>query len=58
MLEGPQYNPWYQESQMNEEKVNRAKKEKIDFHLPERFPPGLSKIRRVAGIGEIAIFIL
>ena len=38
MLEGPQYNPWYPEAGMNPDKVHRAKKEAIDFHLPERFP--------------------
>lgn len=38
MLEGPAYNPWYPESGMNEEKVNRSQKEKIDFKLDENFP--------------------
>jgi hypothetical protein len=38
MLEGPHYNPWYPESGMNTDKVQRAKKESIDFHLAERFP--------------------
>ena len=38
MLEGPAYNPWYPETGMNEEKVNRSKKEKLDFKLSERFP--------------------
>jgi Sulfotransferase domain len=38
MLEGPQYNPWYQELDMNKEKVNRSNKEQIDFHIPQRFP--------------------
>jgi sulfotransferase family protein len=38
MLEGPVYNPWYPETGMNEEKVNRSQKEQIDFKLRERFP--------------------
>jgi hypothetical protein len=38
MLEGPAYNPWYPETGMNEEKVNRSKKERIDFKLAEQFP--------------------
>jgi Cdc6-like AAA superfamily ATPase len=38
MLEGPAYNPWYPESGMNEEKVNRSEKDKIDFKLEEKFP--------------------
>ncbi|HME60287.1 MAG TPA: hypothetical protein VKH62_03465, partial [Candidatus Binatia bacterium] len=38
MLEGPVYNPWYPESGMNEEKINRSQKEKIDYNLPGLFP--------------------
>jgi Sulfotransferase family len=38
MLQGPQYNPWYGESTLNKEKVDRAKREKIDYNLGERFP--------------------
>lgn len=38
MLEGPVYNPWYPESGMNEEKINRSQKEKIDYNLPKLFP--------------------
>ena len=38
MLEGPVYNPWYPETGMNEEKVNRSKKDKVDFKLAELFP--------------------
>jgi hypothetical protein len=38
MLEGPEYNPWYPEAGMNYDKVDRAKREKIDFNLPRRFP--------------------
>lgn len=38
MLEGPAYNPWYPESGMNEEKVNRSQKDKIDYNLEEKFP--------------------
>lgn len=38
MLEGPIYNPWYPEKGMNEEKVNRSDKDKIDFKLAEKFP--------------------
>jgi hypothetical protein len=37
MLEGPRYNPWYGESELNLDKVNRAKKEQTDFHLSTRF---------------------
>jgi hypothetical protein len=38
MLEGPVYNPRYPENGMNKEKVNRSKKEQIDFNIAERFP--------------------
>lgn len=38
MLEGPVYNPWYPENGMNPEKVNRSRKEKIDYKLAELFP--------------------
>ena len=38
MLEGPVFNPWYPEEGMNEEKVNRSRKEKIDFKLETQFP--------------------
>jgi hypothetical protein len=38
MLEGPVFNPWYPEAGMNEEKVNRSQKEKIDLQLERKFP--------------------
>lgn len=38
MLDGPVFNPWYPEAGMNEEKVNRSAKEKIDFDLRGKFP--------------------
>jgi hypothetical protein len=38
MLEGPVHNPRYPENGMNKEKVNRSKKEQIDFNIAERFP--------------------
>jgi hypothetical protein len=47
MLEGPAYNPWYPESGMNEEKVNRSQKEKIDFKLDENFPLIQSQYREL-----------
>jgi hypothetical protein len=43
MLEGPRYNPWYGESELNLNKVNRAKKQQTDFHLPARFPATYQK---------------
>jgi hypothetical protein len=43
MLEGPKYNPWYGETELNKEKVNRSEKEQIDFHIPERFPEAYHK---------------
>ena len=47
MLEGPVYNPWYPESGMNEEKVNRSEKENIDFRLAERFPAAELQYRQL-----------
>jgi len=47
MLEGPIYNPWYPETGMNEEKVNRSKKDRVDFKLPERFPVAESRYREL-----------
>jgi len=38
MLEGPQYNPWYPEQGMNQDKVNRAEKARVDYQLAEKFP--------------------
>ena len=38
MLQGPAFNPWYPEAGMNQEKVNRSEKEKVDFGLEEKFP--------------------
>ena len=47
MLEGARYNPWYGESDFNVEKVNRAKKEQIDFHLSTRFPATCQKYQEL-----------
>ena len=47
MLEGPAYNPWYPESGMNPEKVNRSQKEKIDFKLAETFPSVQAQYREL-----------
>jgi hypothetical protein len=47
MLEGPQYNPWYPEPGMNKEKVNRARRQSIDFKLPERFPATYRRYREL-----------
>lgn len=52
MLEGPRYNPWYEESQMNIEKVNRSKKERIDFHLAERFPKVYHKYGELLSLSQ------
>lgn len=50
MLEGPIYNPWYPETGMNREKVNRAKKEHIDFKLGELFPAAISQYRELLSL--------
>lgn len=47
MLEGPRYNPWYGESELNLGKVNRAKKQQIDFHLSSRFPATYRKYQEL-----------
>jgi hypothetical protein len=47
MLEGPQYNPWYPETGMNKEKVNRARRQSIDFKLPDRFPASYTRYREL-----------
>jgi hypothetical protein len=47
MLEGPRYNPWYGESELNPEKVQRAKKQQIDFHLATRFPAAYKKYQEL-----------
>jgi hypothetical protein len=52
MLEGPRYNPWYPESGMNYEKVDRAKREKIDFNLAERFPEVYRKYEYLLRLSE------
>ena len=52
MLEGPEYNPWYPEAGMNTAKVYRAKKEAVDFHLPERFPSTYSKYRELLTLSQ------
>lgn len=54
MLEGPAYNPWYPESGMNQEKVNRSKKEKIDFKLAERFPTAERRYLELLRLSETA----
>jgi Sulfotransferase family len=53
MLEGPVYNPWYPESGMNENKVNRSKKEQIDFKIPERFPAAERQYRELLRLCDI-----
>jgi hypothetical protein len=50
MLEGPIYNPWYPEAGMNREKVNRAKKEQIDFKLGELFPAAEGQYRELLSV--------
>jgi hypothetical protein len=52
MLEGPVYNPWYPENGMNEEKVNRSKKEQIDFRIAERFPAAERQYRELLRLCE------
>lgn len=54
MLEGPVYNPWYPETGMNEEKVNRSQKEKIDFKLGERFPAADRRYRELLLLSQTA----
>ncbi|HEX2929918.1 MAG TPA: sulfotransferase [Candidatus Binatia bacterium] len=53
MLEGPRYNPWYPEQGMNLAKVNRAKKEKIDFKLSERFPETVKLYQELLKLSEM-----
>ena len=55
MLEGPVYNPWYPESGMNENKVNRSKKEQIDFKLAELFPTAVRRYEELSRLCETAI---
>lgn len=43
MLEGPRYNPFYPEQTMNEDKINRARKEGIEYNLAEQFPSTCQK---------------
>jgi hypothetical protein len=50
MLEGPVYNPWYPESGMNEEKINRSQKEKIDYNLAELFPSADAQYRKLLSL--------
>jgi hypothetical protein len=57
MLEGPVYNPWYPESGMNEEKVNRSKKEQIDFKISERFPTAERRYRELLQLCETVAMI-
>lgn len=53
MLEGPVYNPWYPESGMNKEKVNRSKKEKVDFKLAKRFPAAERHYRELLQLCQV-----
>ncbi len=52
MLDGPVYNPWYPEEGMNVEKVDRAKKEQIDFQLAERFPATVRQYQELLKLSE------
>lgn len=52
MLQGPVFNPWYPEAGMNPEKVNRAEKEKVDFHLEQKYPVFLTKYRRLVELSK------
>jgi Sulfotransferase family len=52
MLEGPQYNPWYPEAGMNQEKADRSKREKIDFKLSDRFPEVWRKYQELLKLSE------
>jgi Sulfotransferase family len=54
MLEGPQYNPWYPEEGMNPAKVNRAKRDKIDFNLSGRFPKTFLQYQELLRLSERA----
>ena len=52
MLEGPQYNPWYPEEGMNQEKADRSKREKIDFKLSQHFPEIYRKYQALLKLSE------
>ena len=56
MLEGPAYNPWYPENGMNQEKVNRSQKEKIDFKLDENFPSIQAQYRELLALSQPAVY--
>jgi hypothetical protein len=53
MLDGPVFNPRYPESGMNQEKVNRSKKERIDYRIAERFPAAARQYRELLAFCEI-----
>lgn len=53
MLEGPKYNPYYPEPGMNFSKVNRAKKENIDFKLSERFPETVKLYQELLKLSQL-----
>ena len=52
MLEGPLYNHRYPETGMNKEKVNRSKKQQIDFKIAERFPAADRRYRELLRLCE------
>jgi sulfotransferase family protein len=55
MLEGPAYNPWYDETALNTEKVNRSEKERIDFHLESEFPDAYRKYQELLSVSKIGV---
>lgn len=52
MLEGPLYNPWYPETGLNKEKVNRSQKQQVDFKIAERFPAAERQYRELLRLSE------
>lgn len=52
MLEGPVFNPWYPEEGMNKEKVNRSRKEKIDFKLETQFPSVYNEYLKLLALSQ------
>jgi hypothetical protein len=47
ILEGPQHAPYYPQEGLDKNKVHRSVKEKIDFHLPEKFPSEYRKYQEL-----------
>jgi Sulfotransferase family len=51
-LEGPQYNPWYPEANMNRAKVNSSRRGNVDFALSERFPAQYRQYQKLLEVSE------